>query len=257
MIELQIRRRASTDGPAQNSRVRWNPEKSAVILCDMWDDHHCSSAASRVAEMAPRMNEVVAELRAQGTLVVHAPSSCMAFYQGTSARQRAVECPQCDPPVAIDWNDPSPERESPLPPAFSDPGPCSCESLEPCCGPDVTYPWARQIPSIVIEDGDAVTDDGYEVFNLLEAQQIDDVVVMGVHTNLCVLGRPFGIRQLVYLGKRPLLCRDLTDSFHRDKCGHFRGTELVIAHIERFWCASVTSDQLVGGRPFRFADDIS
>jgi hypothetical protein len=56
----------------------------------------------------------------------------------------------------------------------------------------------------------------------------------------------------VYLGKRPLLCRDLTDSFHRDPRGHFWGTELVIAHIERHWCPAITSDQLVGGTAFRF-----
>lgn len=39
---------------------------------------------------------------------------------------------------------------------------------------------------------------------------------MRVHTNICVLGRPFGIRQLVRLGKKPVLCRDPTNSFHRD-----------------------------------------
>lgn len=75
---------------------------------------------------------------------------------------------------------------------------------------------------------------------------------MGVHTNVCVLGRPFGIRQLVYLGKRPLLCRDLTDSFHRWPAGHVAGTDLIVSHIETFWCPTVTSDQLVGGEAFVF-----
>jgi hypothetical protein len=73
---------------------------------------------------------------------------------------------------------------------------------------------------------------------------------MGVHTNVCVLRRLFGIRQLVYVGKRPMLCRDLTDGFHRDARGHQWGTEHVIAHIERRWCPTVTSDQLVGGVAF-------
>lgn len=73
---------------------------------------------------------------------------------------------------------------------------------------------------------------------------------MGVHTNRCVVGRPYGIRQLVRFGKRPVLCRDLTDAFHRDPRGHRWGTEQVVAHIERRWCPSVTSDQLVGGTPF-------
>jgi nicotinamidase-related amidase len=97
-----------------------------------------------------------------------------------------------------------------------------------------------------------VTDDGQEVLNLLEHRGIADVVVMGVHTNICVLGRPYGIRQLVYLGKKPLLCRDLTDAFHRDPRGHAWGTDQVVAHIERYWCPTVTSHQLVGGTPFSF-----
>lgn len=97
-----------------------------------------------------------------------------------------------------------------------------------------------------------MTDGGGELFSLLEARGMEDVVVMDVHTNVCVLGRPYGIRQLVYLGKKPLLCRDLTDAFHRDPRGHAWGTERVVAHIERYWCPSVTSDQLVGGAPFRF-----
>jgi len=77
----------------------------------------------------------------------------------------------------------------------------------------------------------------------------------GVHTDVCVLGRPFGIRQLVYLGKKPLLCRDLTDAFHSHPGGHFNGTDLIVAHIETHWCPTVTSDQLVGGKPFRFSED--
>jgi nicotinamidase-related amidase len=89
---------------------------------------------------------------------------------------------------------------------------------------------------------DAVTDDGQEMFNLLEERHITDVVVMGVHTNICVVSRSYGIRHLVFLGKRPVLCRDLTDAFHRDPRGHSRGTDQIIPHIERMWCPTVTSD---------------
>ena len=83
---------------------------------------------------------------------------------------------------------------------------------------------------------------------------IEDVVVLGVHLNRCVLGRPYGIRQLVYWGKRPLLCRDLTDSYHRDLAGHLEGNEQMIAYVERWWCPSITSDELVGGTAFQFQD---
>jgi nicotinamidase-related amidase len=233
-------------------RPDWDPATSAVIICDMWDAHHCVSAAQRVAEMAPRVNSVVTALRERGALIVHAPSDCVGFYSDTSARWHAIQAPHTTAPHSIDWNDWDDDERTTLPVTLTDPGSCSCDSAEPCCGAEHSYPWTRQTPLIDISSDDAVSDDGQEVFNLLQHRLIDDVVLVGVHTNVCILGRPFGIRQLVYLGKRPMLCRDLTDSFHRDVRGHFWGTEQVVAHIERRWCPTVTSNELVGGVPFRF-----
>lgn len=237
-------------------RPDWDAARAAVIICDMWDVTHCVSAARRGAEMAPRMNEVVGGLREQGALIIHAPSGCVEFYTGTPARLRAIQAPHAPAPASFDWTGWEHDADAALPATLTDPGGCSCDSPEPCgeaAAPP--YPWTRQIPLIDIDPRDAVSDDGQEVFNLLEERGIEDVIVMGVHTNICVLGRPFGIRQLVWLGKKPVLCRDLTDSFHRDPRGHFWGTEQVVAHIERKWCPTVTSDKLVGGSPFWFGED--
>lgn len=229
---------------------RLDPAGLAVVICDMWDAHHCVSAARRVAEMAPRMNQVVGVLRERGALIVHAPAGVVDFYRGTPARGRAQRAPHVPAPVPFDWNEWEPDERAAVPATLWNPGPCSCASPEPCGG---AWPaWTRQTPLVGIAPEDAVSDDGQEVFNLLEERGIDDVLVMGVHANICVLGRPYGIRQLVKLGKRPVFCRDLTDSFHRDPRGHPWGTEQVIAHIERRWCPTVTSDQLMGGAPFRF-----
>jgi hypothetical protein len=205
--------------------------------------------------MAPRMNAVALGLRNQGALIIHAPADCTDFYRGTPPRLRALQAPAAGCSVPIDWNGWDHEMDVALPTTLTDPGPCSCDSAEPCGTADPPYPWTRQTPLIEVAPGDAVSDDGQEIFNLLEQHRIRDVVVMGVHTNICVLGRPYGIRQLVYMGKRPVLCRDLTDSFHRDPRGHEWGTEQIVAHIERRWCPTVTSDQLVGGMPFRFEED--
>jgi nicotinamidase-related amidase len=231
------------------------PANAAVIICDMWDAHHCVSAARRVAEMAPRMNSVVAALRDRGALLIHAPGGCMEFYAGTPARARAAQAPTSRASVSVDWNGWNHDEDTRLPTTLTDPGPCSCESTDPCGNGEPPYPWTCQTPLIEITPDDAVSDDGQEVLNLLEQRRIEDVIVMGVHTNICVLGRSYGIRQLVRSGKRPVLCRDLTDSFHRDPRGHSWGTEQIVAHIERRWCPIVTSDQLVGGQPFRFAEE--
>ena len=36
---------------------------------------------------------------------------------------------------------------------------------------------------------------------------------------------------------------------------HFRGTALFIEHLEKYVCPTVTSDQLLGGKPFRFSGE--
>jgi hypothetical protein len=65
---------------------------------------------------------------------------------------------------------------------------------------------------------------------------------------MCVLGRPFGIRQQVRLGMNAVLARDLTDAMYDPRqppyVSHNRGTELVIEHTERYWCPSIASDDL-------------
>lgn len=93
---------------------------------------------------------------------------------------------------------------------------------------------------------------------MLAARQIDHVILCGVHLNMCVLGRPFAIRQMVFLGKDVALMRDLTDTMYNPekppKVSHFAGTDLVIEHVEKHWCPSFTSTDLTGKPAFRFKD---
>ena len=109
---------------------------------------------------------------------------------------------------------------------------------------------------------DAVSDSGREeIWNLLEERGIDNVILMGVHANMCVLGRPFGLRQLAKNGKQVVLMRDMTDTMYNPArwphVGHFRGTDLIVEHVEKYVCPTITSDQILeSGRPFRFRGDI-
>ncbi|MDP4792093.1 MAG: hypothetical protein NWR99_09420 [Verrucomicrobiales bacterium] len=82
-LSLQTRAAVGTKRVAIES---WLPSRSAIIVCDMWDLHHCKNAVVREGEMAPRMNEVLEKARAAGVLIIHAPSSCMPAYEGTPAR---------------------------------------------------------------------------------------------------------------------------------------------------------------------------
>ncbi len=86
-----------------------------------------------------------------------------------------------------------------------------------------------------------------------------NVIIAGVHTNMCVLGRPFGLRQMAKNGKNAVLLRDMTDTMYNPKSApyvsHFTGTDLIVSHIERHVCPTITSDQILGGKPFRFSGD--
>src|SRR5688572_21545921 len=77
-----------------NTRENWDPNKTAIIVCDMWDLHHCKNAVKREGEFAPRMNAALEQMRARGVFIVHAPSSCMPFYEGHPARLRAQNAPK-------------------------------------------------------------------------------------------------------------------------------------------------------------------
>lgn len=258
-LALTLRRRLEQpDGTfaIQEQRVAWDPRATAIIICDMWDKHWCRGATRRVAEMAPRVNRFVGEARRRGVLIVHAPSGCMAAYQNHPARLRAVRAPRAASlPEGIGrWAKPLPaEKNQPWPIDQSDGG---CDDLPPC---KQGHPWRTQHPAIEIRPEDAISDSGVEVWNLFAQRGVRNVLILGVHTNMCVIGRPFGLRNMARAGENVVLVRDLTDTMYNSRrwprVNHFRGTDLVVEHIEKFVCATTTSDQVLGGQPFRFNND--
>lgn len=239
----------------------WDPKKTAIIVCDMWDDHWCKSTARRVGEMAGPLDEMLKAARARGVFVIHAPSTTTEFYKDAPQRKRAKEAPYSPTPAPLAasprwgtaWCWPDAKREGVLPIDDSDMG---CDCAEKC---EIRSPWTRQTAAIEIAEGDAITDDGQETWNLLASRGIDNVILCGVHLNMCVLGRPFAIRQMTAMGKKVALVRDMTDTMYNPErppgVGHFAGTDLVVGHVERYWCPSLLSSDLTGKPRFRFAGD--
>ena len=267
-LVLHTRKFVPSTAPGQPSAfvrkdnvVEWPSQKTALIVCDMWDHHWCRGAEARVAEMAVPMNRIIHAARDRGVLIIHAPSTTVDFYQGTAQRTRAqaAKFSKTIRPLATmerwgtAWCYPDPSREPEIPIDDTDMG-CDCETkckIEP--------PWTRQISTLDIADQDVITDNGQETFNLLAERGIENVIMMGVHLNMCVLGRPFAIRQLVQQGKHVVLVRDLTDTMYNSKMkpfvDHFTGTDLMIGHVEKYWCPTILSTDIAGGTPFKFRED--
>ena len=251
--------------------ISWKPSETAVIVCDVWDAHHCLNAVRRLDEMLPRMNEVLAKARGQGVLIIHAPSSCMEPYKDHPGRKLALAAPKAkNLPADIGvWCMKIPAEEKGKYPIDQTDGGEDDDLAEhadwhaklKAQGRNPKAPWKKQHDGITIKDGDAISDSGVEIWNLLESRGVSNVILVGVHTNMCVLGRPFGLRQMAKNGKHVVLMRDMTDTMYNPKMppyvSHFKGTELIVEHIEKFVCPTITSDQFLGGKAFRFKGDVN
>lgn len=95
VLRLHVRERR--EDPAGGGKVSvvertvdWSVAETAIIVCDMWDDHHCKLAAQRVGVLAPKMNAVLTAARDRGVMIIHAPSETMNIYAGTPYRTRST-----------------------------------------------------------------------------------------------------------------------------------------------------------------------
>lgn len=272
-VSLKLQRPTSSDPTlfsVINRDEEWAPAETAIIVCDVWDYHHSPNAVARLQQLLPRLDAVLKFARSKGVTIIHAPSDCMDAYQDHPARHRAIAAPDArDQPIDIgSWCSAIPaEEKATYPIDQSDGGEDDDRVLHAKWAQELTtmgrnpnMPWQRQNAGITIDSKiDYLSDRGDEVWNILTQQKIKNVVLTGVHTNMCVLGRPFGLRQMARNGKNVVLMRDMTDTMYNPArwpyVSHFEGTRRVISHIERFVCPTISSDQWLGGTPFLFEGD--
>lgn len=274
-LMLTLRHQVETaSGSSQFHRLtrteQWSPQQTAIIVCDCWDSHHCLNAVRRLEQIAPRLNEVLVDARQRGVAIIHAPSGCMDTYAEHPARLRASATPRSKklPEEINSWCHQIPEEERGRYPIDQSDGGEDDNAAEHAewekklvaMGRKPKSPWQAQIESIAIDpERDFISDKGDEIWNILEHREIHNVILTGVHTNMCVLGRPFGLRQMARNGRNVVLMRDMTDTMYNPAqwpyVSHFTGTDLIVSHIEKFVCPTITSDQLIGGVPFRFRKD--
>ena len=83
--EFKLHLQTQSESPTQSGKFEgatryatWSAKETAVIVCDVWDAHHCLNAVRRLEEFAPRMNDVLKATRKRGATIIHSPSDCMA-----------------------------------------------------------------------------------------------------------------------------------------------------------------------------------
>lgn len=218
-----------------HANYSFDPHKSAVVVCDMWDRHWCSGANARVAVLVRKLEPILEIARRSGIVIIHAPSETMPFYENTPQRQRAIALPNFNPPKEL------PLAAPPLPIDDSDGG---CDTP----GEKEHRAWKCENAGLTIAPDDYISDRGNEIYNILRSRGVETVFYTGVHTNMCILNRAFAIKQMTKWGVRCVLLRDLTDAMYDPKdaphVSHQRGTEMVIEYIEKYWTPTALSSEL-------------
>ena len=208
-------------------KINWRPHKTAIIIVDMWDKHHCIPSENRGILLAKKINHFLPLLRENGVQVIFAPSDVMPFYADTVNRKNTILIGKTTilkkkPLVPLPFE----------PPTLVRPG---CEDEKQNFKGKRSQ--SKQSDFIKIEEDDLISDSGSEIINILINKKIDLVLYAGVHSNVCILSRPFGMRELRRHGFKVVLIRDLTDSYS-SKSNQFpyqkeRNKE-VINHIESY-----------------------
>lgn len=237
-----------------NRIENWNPKETAIIICDMWDKHWCKGATARVAEMAPALNEVLTLAREKGVTIVHAPSECMDYYKEHPGRKKMAKYAGNKKIAALAKGDPLPtEAEAKWPIDDSDGG---CDDEPMCKSGNV---WKKQIDELPVLDGDLISDSGTEIGACFKKRGIKNVILTGVHTGMCVIGRSFGLRAMKRMGMNIVLMRDMTDLMYNHRrepyVNHFTGLDLMVEYIETYVCPTIVSTDFTGRKQFCFQED--
>eukprot|EP01062_Namystynia_karyoxenos_P058632 TRINITY_DN50151_c0_g1_i1.p1 TRINITY_DN50151_c0_g1~~TRINITY_DN50151_c0_g1_i1.p1 ORF type:complete len:276 (+),score=79.94 TRINITY_DN50151_c0_g1_i1:94-921(+) len=220
-----------------NAAVSWDPAQTAIVVVDMWDKHWCPSATTRVAEIASPMEQFVEAARGFGLTVVWAPSDVTDFYTGTPARSNTLALPNATLPNATKVTQPT------LPLSTNTRAGCDTNGQE-------HQAWKRQIATLVIHDTDFLISaqaGTQELWNIISARGLRNLIYLGVHENMCILGRPFAIEKVHSWGwtkENTVVVRDLVDVMYTPEdppyVSHARGLQIHTDYVERFWASSIS-----------------
>lgn len=222
-IELTLQSRERDSGRIALATERIDPARVGVIAVDVWNYHWCKTATMRVDAIVPRLNQALEAARALGMTVMLCPSDVVDNYVGYPQRQTVLALPEFPVPTLVDVTCPEPP----------DAGGCAC-GRERCA---VNYGWDAMHPGLRIGESDLMPDTQSEVFAICQQRGLTHLIYVGFHTQVCLLGKPMGLKAMKSAGLRCLLARDMTDAHPGyDPARGFTpdlNTEQVIEHFEK------------------------
>ncbi len=222
-IEFELQTRDPQTGVLITSHEKIDPSKVGVIAVDVWNYHWCKTATMRVDAFVPRINRALEAARSLGMTVMLCPSDVVDNYVGYPQRESVLAMKLMEVPKLIEI----------VCPPVPDAGGCACDRVR--CGGN--YGWDAMHPALRIGDHDLMPDTQAEVYTICQNRQITHLIYVGFHTQVCLLGKPMGLRAMKAAGLTCFLARDMTDAHPGyDPSRQFTpdaNTEQVVEHFEK------------------------
>lgn len=231
-LTLQTR---DENGVVQTRDETIDPKHVGIVVVDPWNFHWCKTATMRVDALIPRLNRSLQAARELGMTVMLCPSDVVDNYVGWPQREIVLAMAKRPEPPLISIACPAPP----------DGGGCAC-GHDRCV---VNYGWDGMHPDLKIGPDDLIPDTLQEVWTICQDRELTHLIYMGVHTQVCLLGKPMGLRNLKAAGMRCILARDLTDAHpgYAPERGFTPDahTAEVVAHFERYLAPTIVmADEL-------------
>ena len=142
---------------------------TVLLICDVWDNHYCEDLRRRTESLVQRVNEFAATVRAHGGKVLHCPSGTVESYYGAYPQRAAMrQYPFAGVVVPQEMR----QIGTPLDTTMTG----GCPDLPQC---RVHSEFTKQHDGIEIREGDLISDNGQEIYNLLIAENVERVLMAG------------------------------------------------------------------------------
>ena len=182
------------------------PENTAIVIVDAWDSHWCITWTHHADATVPRLKKTLEYARRSGFQIIWCPSDVTNQYVGCLPRELALATPYVNKVPRI--------REISMDFKF----PYAELSRNTCnCGPGIRCPVHYGIdgmnPSLTVKDDDYIVRGTREMYSVCLNEGITNLIYAGWATNMCLWGKPSGIKAMYEAGLNTILARDLTDAY--------------------------------------------
>jgi hypothetical protein len=209
----------------------------ALLSIGLWNFHKCKVATQKLDEISIKTNILMKKIRNAGGKIIHGSSTLVNLSKYKPLRDKITCIPEAKlidhgmisiPPIPIDDSDGG-----------------ICELNEEYNRKDV-------VMNIHIEidyEKDVISGHNKEILNYLKFHNIDLLLVCGTHTNMCVLDRTYGVKNLIRFGLKTVIIRDLVDVVHNPKMAPFternETNDIMAEWIEQNICPTIHSEDIL------------